>query len=414
MAPDHQNIKAVTKVYEKVAATPGVRFYGNVKLGKDIQVDDLKKHYDQIVYAVGNESDRKLGIPGEDAAGSHSATDFVGWYNAHPDHRGHKFDLNTDTAIVIGIGNVAIDVTRILAKSVDELATTDIAEHAVTALRASKVKTVYLLGRRGPAQAAFSPAELKEMAELSAADLVLDPKNVELDEVSKQSLTEPNDKKNVEFLQEHAKKGPGARAKKIQLRFLMSPVEIVATNGRATAVKIEHNELRQDATGYIGAHGTGRFETIQAGIVFKSVGYRGIPVPGVPFDEKKGRIPNDKGRVLGDGGKPRQGEYVVGWAKRGPTGLVGTNRACSVATVDLMVEDIKDKTAAASAEKQAGAIDTVLKARAARWISFEDWKVLDRLELEGGKQQGKIRQKFTDVTSMLTALENAHKQPASA
>ncbi len=407
VAPDHQKIKAVTMVYSKVAANPALRFFGNVKLGKDIQADDLRKHYDAVIYAVGSESDNKLGIPGEDIDGSYCATAFVGWYNCHPDYRNHKFDLSTEAVAIVGVGNVAIDCARILAQDPEILAKTDIAGYAVDALRKSNVKTVYLLGRRGVAQAAFSVGEIKEMGELPSADLVIEPKEVELDEISQKTLTDPTKKKNVDYLTEKSKAGVGSKPRKVRLRFLTSPVEIIGEGGKVKAVKIEKNALKIDDKGTPRPKGTGEFETLPVGMVLRSVGYRGIPIPGVSFDEKKGRIPNNEGRVLDAMGQTLPGEYVVGWAKRGPSGLIGTNRADSVATVKELLKDIEGKSAPADPVKEPEAITKLLSEKKIRSVSFEEWKVLDRLELEQGKAKGKIREKFSDIKEMLSALSGA-------
>jgi len=406
VAPDHQKIKAVIAVYEKIASLPTFRFFGNVKLGQDIQVEDLQRHYDQVVYAVGNETDRRMGIPGEDLEGSFAATAFVGWYNGHPDHRHHRFDLSVERVAVVGVGNVAMDVTRVLAKDPSALASTDISDYALEALRASKVREIVLLGRRGVAQAAFSPAEIMEIAELPSSDLVLDPRDVELDELSKAALKEPNDKKNVEFLTEHAKKGEAGRPRKVRLRFLVSPVEVLGEGGRVKAVKLERNTLVPDEKGNPKAKGTGRFEVLPVGMVLRSVGYYGVPVPGMPFDPKIGRVPNEGGRVLDPATrKVRGGEYVVGWSKRGPTGLIGTNRADSVATVKAMVEDAQGKPAPPSPERTPEAVLGLLKSKGTRFVSFQDWKRLDQIELSRGKAKGKIREKFVAVEDMMKSLD---------
>jgi ferredoxin--NADP+ reductase len=380
-----------------------------VKLGRDIQVSDLRAHYDQIVYAVGAETDRHLGIPGEDLLGNHSATEFVGWYNGHPDHREHQFDLTQESVAVVGIGNVAMDVTRVLAEDPERLKGTDIASHALEALRASRVRTIYLLGRRGPAQAAFSPAEIQEIGGLGHADLVVRPEELELDALSREDCADPEAKKNVDYLQAHAKLGEGERAKKIRLRFLLSPAEVIGENGRVAALKLEKNKLVADAKGGVKAVGTGEFETVRVGLVFRSVGYRGVPIPGVPFDEKAGKIPNDAGRVLL---MPTQaavpGEYVVGWAKRGPSGLIGTNRADSVATVKAMLEDAAAGKVTSSAVNPAeDAVPSLLRERGVAFVSFADWKLIDGAELARGKAASKIREKFTRVVEMLAALKSA-------
>jgi len=407
VAPDHQKIKAVTAVYDRVASDPRVRFFGNVKLGKDITVDDLRARYDQIVYAVGCESDRKMGIPGEDLKGSYSATDFVGWYNGHPDYRDLPFDLNCEAAAVVGIGNVAIDVVRILAQDPEVLAKTDIAAHAVSALRQSKVKRVYLLGRRGPVQAAFSPKEIEELGEIERADLVVKEDEIKLDEVSKAGLSDASAKKNYEYLVEASHKGAGSKGHKIFSRFCVSPVELIGKDGKVSAIKLERNNLEPDGKGSVKARGSGQFETLEGvGLVFRSVGYRGIPVPGVPFDEKAGRVANDNGRITAAAGGPVvPSEYVVGWAKRGPSGLIGTNRACSVLTVGLMLEDLKaGKLAARKVDVSMEATPRLLASKGAKVVSFAQWKSIDKLEVENGKKSGKIREKFTRVAEMLSAM----------
>ena len=415
VAPDHQKIKSVVKVYERTAADTRFRFFGNVMLGRDVQVEDLKRHYDAIVYAVGCESDRNLGIPGEDFTGSHAATEFVGWYNGHPDHKDKKFDLSCERVAVVGIGNVAIDVARVLAKDPDVLANTDIAEHALEALRGSKVKEVYLLGRRGPLQSAFSPKEIVEIDELASSDLVIIPEEAALGEASQKAWdggVDSNEKKNVEFLQEVAKRGEGTESKKVRLRFCASPVEVIGEDGKVKAVKIEKNELYEADGGRIRPRGTGKFETLEVGMVLRSVGYFGVKIPGVPFDEKRGGIPNDGGRVLDEpGGEVAPGEYVVGWSKRGPSGLIGNNRADSAATVEALLSDYKGRELKPCAVRSGEATQKFLMEAQPDLIRFEDWKRLDKLELERGQAKGKIREKFCDVAEMLAALK---KEAASS
>jgi ferredoxin--NADP+ reductase len=405
VAPDHQKIKAVIAVYEKLALDPRVRFFGNVKLGRDVSVDDLRARYDQIVYAVGCESDRRMGIPGEDLPGSFSATEFVGWYNGHPDHRASRFDLSCEAAAIVGIGNVAIDVARILAQDPDILAKTDIASHALEALRESRIKRVYLLGRRGPVQAAFSPKEIEELAEVPRADFVVRPDELALDEVSEAGLSDAEAKKNYDHLKKLSALGEGSKARKILLRLCVSPVELIGRDGKVSAIKLERNVLEPDGKGGVKAKGTGKFETLAGvGLVFRSVGYRGIPVPGVPFDEKAGRIANEAGRVT-ENGAPVPGEYVVGWAKRGPSGLIGTNRADSVATVQHMLSDLKDgRVAARAVDPSPESVPALLAEKGVKPVTFSQWKELDKHELARGKESGKIREKFTRVEDMLTAL----------
>lgn len=408
VAPDHQKIKAVIAVYEKLALDPRVRFFGNVKLGRDVSVDDLRARYDQLVYAVGCESDRHMGVPGEELEGSFSATEFVGWYNGHPDHRGHEFDLSCEAAAVVGIGNVAIDVVRILAQDPEALAKTDMAAHAVEALRRSRIKRLYLLGRRGPVQAAFSPKEIEELGEVARTDFVVDPAELVLDAASQAGLSDAEAKKNYDDLVELAARGAGTKERKIFARFCVSPAEVLGKDGKVAALKLERNSLEPDGKGGVKAKGTGAFETLEGvGLVFRSVGYRGVPVPGVPFDEKAGRIANDAGRVTA-GGAPVAGEYVVGWAKRGPSGLIGTNRADSVATVQAMLADLKDgKLPARAVDAAPDATPQLLAAKGVKAVTFAQWKELDKLELAAGAKAGKIREKFTRVDEMLAALSVA-------
>ena len=405
VAPDHQRIKSVAAAFEKTALDPRVRFFGNVKLGRDLEVSDLRARYDKIIYAVGCESDRHMEIPGEGFAGSHSATEFVGWYNGHPDHRNRTFDLSCAAAAVVGVGNVAMDVTRILALDPENLAKTDIAGPALDALRQSAVKTIWLLGRRGPAEAAYSPDEIEEIGELETADLVVEPGEAVVDDVCRKELADAAVKKKVDYVQKRAALGAGARPKKIRLRFRASPVEVVGEGGRVKALRIEKNKLVADGKGGVRSVGAGEFETLPVGLVLRSVGYRGIPIPGVPFDEKNGRIANDAGRVAGVGGAPLTGEYVVGWAKRGPSGLIGTNRADSVATVSLMLEDWRaGRFPDRDVDASPGSIVELLRAKGAACVDFFQWKKLDKLELAAGAARGKIREKFTSVEDMLAAL----------
>ncbi|MEQ1505984.1 MAG: FAD-dependent oxidoreductase [Myxococcota bacterium] len=393
VAPDHQNIKAVIRVYDKTAKNPAFRFLGNVAVGRDVTMDELRAAYDQVVLAVGCESANPLGIPGEDLPGSHSATAFVGWYNGHPDHRDRDFDLSSTTAVVVGVGNVSMDVTRVLVRDRDELAKTDIAHHALEQLRQSKVTDVYVLGRRGPVQAAFSPAEIKEIAELDGVDLVVRPEDLVLDPASEQALAsaEKTVIQNMTFLREVAGRTPTA-PKRVHLRFLASPVAIRGSD-RVEAVEIGRNRL-EPGGGDLKARDTGERETIPAGLVFRAVGYRGIQVPGVPFDQKTGTIPNAGGRVT-DGGAPVERTYVVGWAKRGPQGLIGTNRGDSKDTVDRMFDDLPTLPNVPRAPL------AKLDAHAVGWA---DWERIDAEEVRRGKDAGKIREKFSRVAEMLAAL----------
>jgi ferredoxin--NADP+ reductase len=408
VAPDHQSVKGVIKTYEKCAARGSFRFFGNVELGKDLTVDDLVAHYDQICYAVGSATDRRMNIPGEDLGGSHSATAFVGWYNGHPDFRDCEFDLTQESVAVIGVGNVAMDVCRILIRDPDELADTDICEHALAALRESRVRNVWVFGRRGVLQAAFTPKEIKEIGELAGVDLVLRPEDIAVDEAEIEAVDDYSARKNVTYLQDKVDQGEQGEPRKVHLRFQESPAEIFGEDGRVTAIKIEKCKLVPDDEGVPRSRGTGEFETIPVGLVFRSIGYLGAPIPGIPFHERWGLVLNEDGRVLDpDTQKPLPGQYVTGWAKRGPTGLIGTNRGDSVATVRHMIDDLDGRTAETLPADDAVRIETLLSERGIRAVTFDDWKTLDRLEVARGEAKGKLREKFVDIEETLAALDSA-------
>ncbi len=408
VAPDHQKIKSVTKVYERTASDPRFRFFGHVNFGTDITHADLRRHYDQVIYAVGAQSDRRLNIPGEDLGNSMSATEFVAWYNGHPDYVDLDVDLNVETVVVVGVGNVAMDVARILAKTVDELKETDIADHALRALAESKVKDIYVLSRRGPAQVKFTNPEIKEFGELADAEPVVALDELTLDPLSEQEIANDSGaKRNMETLREFAQRPPAGKSRRVHFRFLVSPVEIIDNgSGAVGAVKIERNELRPTESGYLNAHGTGETFILPAGMVLRSVGYKGVALADVPYDARSGVIPNQQGRVLNpETGQPIPGEYVVGWAKRGPSGIIGTNKPDAAETVERMLEDVGSLT---PAEDGASAdIEELLRARGLTFVTIEGWRVLDSLEIAQGEQTGRPRVKFITIEEMLEALDNA-------
>lgn len=408
VAPDHQSIKAVTRIYDRIASHPRVRYFGNVTFGSDIVHEDLKLYYDQIVYAVGAQADRRMGIPGEDLAGSYPATVFVGWYNGHPDYCDMEFDLSHERAVVVGNGNVAIDVARILVTDPDELAKTDIADYALAALRRSKIKEVVMLGRRGPAQAAFTNAEIKELGELAGVDVIVDPADLELDKLSQaQAADDKSVARNVEILRAYAARSEHTAPRRIRMRFLTSPVELIGDNNRVALVKVERNELVVDRQGGLRAKGIGVYDTIEAGLVLRSVGYRGVPLPGVPFEEGAFIIPNINGRVIGArDGEPVSGEYVVGWAKRGPSGVIGTNKPDAVATVASMVEDLPTLPGIPDANRDPERIVALLRARKPDFVTYADWKRLDAYETARGAEQGRPRVKVTTVPEMLAVIND--------
>ena len=412
VAPDHQKIKNVIRVYNKTASNENFRFFGNVMVGRDLSVAELQEHYDQVVLAVGNESDRSMGIPGEDLNGVYSATEFVGWYNGHPDFQDREFGLDGAKRVaVVGNGNVAMDVTRILAQSPDELASTDITDAALESLRQSTVEEIVILGRRGPAQAAFSPKEIKEIGELESSTLCLTAADVDLDELSQSWLDEkaaPSAKKNVDYLKENAGQLPGSDCV-VRCRFLVSPVELTGEDGRLSAVRIQHNELYASDDGTPRPRGTDKHETLDVDLVFKAVGYRGTPLEGIPFHERWGIFHNQDGRITdGEDGPALPNVYVVGWAKRGPSGLIGTNGPDSQATVAKMIEDLEgqlgDADETQSGAKSLGAVPALLADRGVDVVTYEDWEKLDAEEIRRGESKGKVREKFVDIPAMMAAL----------
>ncbi len=409
VAPDHQKIKNVTAAFDKVAAHPRFRFFGGVELGRHLAVEDLRAHYHQILYSTGAQTDRRMGIPGEDLQGSHPATEFVAWYNGHPDYRDCRFDLSQERVAVVGVGNVAVDVVRILCRTPEELEKTDIAEHALEALRRSRVREVYLLGRRGPAQAAFTNPEIKELGELADADVIVRPEEVELDEVSRAALEKSGDRatmKKVEILQSFARRPPAGRRRKLYLRFLVSPVELTGDDrGRVAGIRLVRNTLYATESGAIQAKPTNEFEELPVGLVFRSVGYRGVALPGVPFNESWGVILNERGRVLDPATRtPVVGEYAAGWIKRGPTGVIGTNKPDAAETVACMLEDVRKGAILSPAHPDRAAAERLVRERQPRYVSYEDWLKLDELETARGRRLGRPRVKFCCVEEMLEAL----------
>ncbi|MFC4425613.1 FAD-dependent oxidoreductase [Deinococcus navajonensis] len=390
VAPDHLTIKSVTRGFEKTLSDPRVRFLGNVEFGTDLTYEDARAHYDALIYTVGASSDRRLGIPGEDLQGSMSATEFVAWYNGHPDAAAREMVLHAQGVAVVGVGNVALDVTRILAKTSAELHESDIAAHALSALEHSPVQDIWILGRRGPAQASFTTKELREFGELTEAEPVVLPEELALSEAEEAAITDNVKKKNVEVLREFAARSFEGKRRKVHLRFLVSPVEILDDGqGHVAGLRVERNRLDEQGN----AVGTGDYETLPVQMVLRSVGYRGVALPGVPFDEKRGVIPNTEGRVEG-----RPGEYTAGWIKRGPSGVVGTNRKDATDTVAQLLADVR---AGALTPAAAGDIQSVLRAKGADIYTFADWQALDAHEVAQGQAQGRPRAKVVHRHEML-------------
>jgi ferredoxin/flavodoxin---NADP+ reductase len=403
VAPDHPKLKEAIPVYDRIARGSGFCFVGNVTVGRDVSVEELRAAYHAVVFTCGAESDRRLGIPGEDLPGSYTATEFVGWYNGHPDHRDREFDLDQEVAVIIGQGNVAADVCRILAKTVDELKHTDITEYALEGLSRSRVREIHVIGRRGPAQAKFTAKELRELGELEDAYPVVD--SVEL-ELNPESLAEFEDrrgagaKKNLEILRGFAARPPVGRSRRIYLRFLLSPVEIQG-EGHVERVVFERNRL-VGAPFEQGARPTGERVGLDAGLVFRSIGYKGVPIPGLPFDQRQGIFPTLDSRIVDPAGPAIPGLYAAGWIKRGPTGIIGTNKPDSVATVASILADLPSLGSAPKPGVEA--LTGLLTTRGARVVCYEDWLAIDQAEVSRGAPKEKPREKFTTVAEMLEVL----------
>lgn len=372
VAPDHKSIKSIARYLQKVLENPAVRFFGCVELGRDLSRADLLDCYDAVIYSTGAMVDRHMAIPGEGLPGSIAATDFVNWYCGHPDAADHEFDLSVEEVAVIGVGNVAVDVVRILAKTADELRETDVPEQVIETLSRSRVKRVHMIGRRGPAQAKFTTKEARELGELPSAGIHVRPEDMDLDPVSAE-LAE-NDRHvrgNVKVLNGWTGEPPSDRPRRIDVRFWRAPAEIVGTD-RVEGLRLERTRL--DETGRVA--GTGEFETLPVGLVLRSVGYQSVPLVGVPFDERSYTVPNDGGRITGPDGSPVPREYVAGWIKRGPTGVVGTNKSDAAETVRNLLEDV-----AGSDTTPKRTIEELLESRGLPVVTYADWLNLDAAEI---------------------------------
>jgi ferredoxin/flavodoxin---NADP+ reductase len=400
VAPDHPKLKTVSRAFERIADKPGFRFIGNVEIGRDLDHGELAGLYDAVVYAVGAQTDRRLGIPGEDLQGSWSAFEFVAWYNGHPDYQHLQFDLDVERAVVIGNGNVALDVARMLALTPEELAPTDTTEAAIEAISGSRVSDIVVLGRRGPAEAAFTTPELAELVDLTGADVVVDPQ--ELETVTEEA-TDTRVKRNLEVLREFASHAPSGKPKTLRFRFLTSPVAIHGDE-RVESIEIVRNRL-EERDGRLVAVATEERETIPCGLVFRSVGYRGVALPDVPFDETRGTIRNDRGRVLDDAGEHVTATYCAGWIKRGPTGIIGTNKKDATETVELLLEDAREGRLVHDAGKTAEAVDAFLDERQVRRVVYTGWQAIDALERSRGEPLGRPRVKLVSWDDLLDAAE---------
>ena len=408
VAPDHQKYKTVIRAFNKSAQHDVFHFYGNVTYGEHIHLEDLKRHYHQVIFCSGASSDRSLNIPGEELQGSHSATDFVAWYNGHPDYVDYQFDLSQESAAIIGLGNVAVDVARILCKTDNELKNTDMADYALDALRQSSIKNVYMLGRRGPAQAAYTPPEIKEMGELENTDVSVRADEARVDAASREEMEATGDKnvaKNVAIIENFAEWQAQGKGRNLTIRFLVSPTELIADeNGNVSAIKMVKNEAYKAEDGTVRARATKHEETIPVGLVFRSVGYRGVSLPDIPFNESWGTVYNESGRVTNEAGEVQTGLYVAGWIKRGPTGVIGTNKTDAQETVRCMVEDLHAGKLFDPEQPGLGAAEALIRSRQPDAVTYSDWTKLDQLEVAKGIKADRPRVKFTDVAEMLKII----------
>ena len=419
VAPDHQKIKSVTKLYTRTAQKPGFRFFGNVKFGKDVSLDDLRDHYHAIVFCTGAQTDRQSEHPRRRlgrtvirrrslSPGTMGIRNFAIWNLIFPRKK----------LAVIGVGNVAMDVARILSLSPEELARTDIADYAMEALSNSGIKEVYILGRRGPVQAAFTTPEVKELGELEDADVFTLPEEMVLDPLSEEQLASGADRgtaRKVEILQSYADNEPTGKPKQLTLRFLVSPVELYGNeDGQVVSMKLVKNELYATDAGTLRPRATEQTEELEAGLVFRSIGYRGVPLPGVPFNESWGVILNEEGRVVDpDTRQPVPGEYTAGWIKRGPSGVIGTNKPDALETVEKIIEDLQAGRLLQPVNPSAAAALALVSARQKDYFSFADWEKLDELEVALGEASGRPRVKFTSVEEMIDAVGKQTAEPAA-
>ncbi|MGW7488851.1 FAD-dependent oxidoreductase [Streptomyces sp. NPDC054786] len=410
VAPDHEKIKSLQNNLRTVLEHPRVRFLGNVEVGAaGLGVEELREIFDAVVFCVGAATDRHLGIPGEELPGSHPATEFVAWYSAHPDAAAVRFTLAARSALVIGVGNVAVDVARMLSRGAAELAATDMPQGPLGALADSSVEDVWMVGRRGPSQAKFTTKELRELGSLPDTEVLVRPEELALDPAFRDPGGLPAaGRRNVEVLRGWAERaaaapadldaGAAGRGHRIHLRFFLRPVEVLGDAGGVRAVRFE----RTAPDGHGGVTGTGEFEDIEGQLVLRSVGYRGTPQPGLPFDGTTGTVPHQAGRVLQDG-TPLPGVYVAGWIKRGPTGVIGTNRPCAKETARSLLADAATLTERGAAEDPVAALTRAGQ----RPVPWPGWLAIEAAEAEWGRGLGRGTVKLPDWAGLLDAARGA-------
>lgn len=383
VAPDHLHTKSVVDVFKHVFTNPRMSCHLNVEIGRDLTHDDLMAHHHAVIYAVGAATSRQLGVLGEELAGSHPAADFVGWYNGHPDHAAHDFDLRAPRAVIVGNGNVALDVARVLLMGEPTLDRTDIAEHAVDALRGSAIEEVVILGRRGLVDAAFSVGEFLALGHIEGVDVVIERDDIPEDDAEVDADVDVETSFKLDIAREFARRSLTPGNKRIIFRFNATPVEI-AGSYRATGVRLQCGD------------------SLDASLILRAIGYRGVPVDGLPFDRDNGVVPNERGRVTGESGSPVAGAYVTGWIKRGPRGVIGTNRACAEDTVAALWQDFTEGSLARSVAGR-DALRALLSERGANPVAWQGWKAIDEAERSRGAAMGRPRSKFVAVSDLLSA-----------
>ncbi|MGW6702180.1 FAD-dependent oxidoreductase [Nocardia sp. NPDC055049] len=408
VAPDHPGTKTVTQLFDSAFRGDSVGFHLNVEVGEHISHAELMDHHHAVLYAVGASSDRRMGVPGEDLPGSHSATEFVAWYNGHPDYADRVFDLSGPRAVIVGNGNVALDVARVLTVSPDELAGTDIADHALAALRESNIREVVLLGRRGPLQAAYTSPEFMALRHLDGVDVIIDEAELVLDPVDHAALDHPDagpsPRLKYALAEEYSRDPATPENKRIVFRYLTSPIEIHGGE-RVESLEFARNELI-DRDGQRVARATDQTERVETGLVLRSIGYRGVAVADLPFDEALGVVPNEHGRVIGADGCPVEGVYVSGWIKRGPRGVIGSNRVDSAETVEHLVADfVAGRLTAPTGDR--AALTALVNERQPDVVDRAGWKAIDQAERSAGAATGRPRVKFTDHADLLDAARTA-------
>jgi ferredoxin/flavodoxin---NADP+ reductase len=398
VAPDHPKIKTISAQFEKISGHARFRFFGNVRVGEHVQPDELADRYDAVIYATGAQSDRPLGIPGEHLPGSVPAVDFVGWYNAHPHFADMSPDLTGARAVVVGNGNVALDVARVLVSDPRLLSETDIADHALDSLHGQGIEEVVVIGRRGPLQATFTTLELRELHDLEAmtdVDIVIDPADFAALAEADVEAAGKTVRQNIKVMRGYADARPENAKRRIIFRFQTSPIEILGSD-RVESIVLGRNELVTDADGRVVARDTGEREELPVQLVVRAVGYRGVELPGLPFDDRAGTIPHTGGRIQGS-----RNEYVVGWIKRGPSGVIGSNKKDSADTVDTLLSDLAVAPAREVGADQAGELERWLRSRQPALVTDEHWQLIDSHERAAGEPLGRPRVKLTDVAEML-------------